>query len=107
MIVTTRASDSEPQHPPRNQIHTFVAFVGAPLHWLRLIPPPGPLTQHGRSGNGLLPLLSVELVSRNLRLNELVIRHVGIESFDHPVAIDIAPIKRHVTAILGIQSPDI
>ena len=67
----------------------------------------GPWPRMAVPATDFIAQLAVQQISRQLRFDEAVVRHVVVERLDHPVAINIRAREWHVAAILGIQAAHI
>ena len=92
MIVAAGTTHRQPQKRPADDIDLLVHQIH---HQLGLVLFGQHLGPQNKKSRGHIPikqlrfrnLLSVEKISGQLLLNELVVRLVGIERADHPVAV--------------------
>ena len=103
VIVTPRAPHGQSEEAARHDVDAIVAFVGARDFDGAVVVVPRPQAEKSESGQRPRAPLVAEPIARELRLHEVVVRHVVVERLDDPVAIEVRVRIRIVSASFGIQ----
>src|SRR5439155_23777989 len=80
--------DGQPEEAFCERVDFVVSLVSTRLDEYYVVTgEPGPNPEKAECGHHLLPILLRHQIGRDLRLYELVVRHVFVQRMDHPVAI--------------------
>ncbi len=107
MVVAAGAGDGEAEEATGDSVDALVAFVGAALDRLGLIPDPGGAAEEARALEVVGGGVRVHQVAGELHLDKLVVGKVVVDLFDDPVAVDPGAVERHVATAAGIEAADV
>ncbi len=87
MVVAAGAGDRQSQQTPADDVHAVFPFVGHDLGRVSAVILRPHADEPERHAVWLLGL--VHQVGRELQANEPVVRHIVVQSLDHPIAVEI------------------
>ena len=105
MVVATRAAYCQTQESARHNIYAIVPLIGARHFHRAVVVEPRSLAQESERGKHFRARVFFHEIGRQLGLHENVERHVVVERFDHPVAVEIRLRIGIVAAAHRIQAP--